>query len=302
MSKNNNFDVIIIGGSYAGLSAAMSLGRSLKKTLVIDSGDPCNKTTPHSHNFLTQDGKTPEEISSMAKKQVKKYDSVHFFDGFASEGNKMGNQFEIKTQSGHTFLGKKLIFASGIRDIMPNIKGFSDCWGKTVIHCPYCHGYEFVGKKTGIFAQSDRAFHLASLVNNLTNDITILTSGPASFSPEQSHTLKKHNIIVDEREIAEIEHQNGQMQNVVFKNGEKLGLTALYATIPFEQHSQIPMDLGCELTEHGLIKTDFMQRTTIEGIYACGDNTSPMRSVANAVHFGNFTGAVVNKELTELSF
>ena len=122
MSKNNNFDVIIIGGSYAGLSAAMSLGRSLKKTLVIDSGDPCNKTTPHSHNFLTQDGKTPEEISSMAKKQVKKYDSVHFFDGFASEGNKMGNQFEIKTQSGHTFLGKKLIFDSGIREFMPNIK------------------------------------------------------------------------------------------------------------------------------------------------------------------------------------
>lgn len=302
MPKNDNFDVIIIGGSYAGLSAAMTLGRSLKKTLVIDSGDPCNKPTPHSHNFLTQDGKTPEEISSMAKKQVKKYDSVHFFDGFASEGNKIGHQFEIKTQSGHSFLGKKLIFASGIRDIMPNIKGFSECWGKTVIHCPYCHGYEFVDKKTGIFAQSDRAFHLASLVNNLTNDITILTSGPASFSTEQSLTLKKHNIIVDEREIAEIEHQNSQMKNVVFKNGKKLGLTALYAAIPFEQHSQIPMDLGCELTEQGYIKTDFMQRTTVEGIYACGDNSSPMRSVANAVHFGNFTGAVVNKELTELSF
>src|SRR5690606_36268689 len=192
----------------------------------------------------------------MAKKQVKKYDSVHFFDGFASEGNKMGNQFEIKTQSGHTFLCKKLIFASGIRDIMPDIKGFSDCWGKTAIHCPYCHGYEFKKKKTGIFAQADRAFHLASLVNNLTDKLTILTSGASHFSPEQINKLGQHDITIDEREIVEIEHQNGQMQKVVFQNGEKLDLDALYAAVPFEQHSQIPMDLGCELNEQGYIKTD----------------------------------------------
>lgn len=302
MEKDKIFDVIIIGGSYAGLSAAMSLGRSLKQTLVIDSGNPCNQKTPHSHNFLTQDGNTPKEISSLAKQQVEHYASVHFFEGFASEGVKNGNQFEVKTQSGHSFLGKKLIFASGIKDIMPDIKGFSDCWGKTVIHCPYCHGYEFKGKKTGIFVQGDRAFHLASLVNNLTNELTILTSGPASFSSEQSLMLKKHNIIVDEREIAEIEHQNGQMQKVVFQNGEKLDLDALYAAVPFQQHSQIPMDLGCELNEQGYIKTDMLQRTTVEEVYACGDNSSPMRSVANAVHFGNFTGAVVNKELTEALF
>lgn len=302
MEKDNFFDVIIIGGSYAGLSAAMTLGRSLKQTLVIDSGDPCNKKTPHSHNFLTQDGKPPQEINALGKEQVSQYDSVHFFDGFASEGIKKGNQFEIKTLSGSSFFGKKIIFASGIKDMMPNIKGFSDCWGKTVIHCPYCHGYEFKNTKTGIFAQSDRAFHLASLVNNLTNDLTILTSGPASFTTEESDTLKKHNIIVDEREIVEIEHHNGQMQSVVFKNGEKLDMTALYAAVPFEQHSHIPMYLGCELNEQGYIKTDMFQRTTVEGVYACGDNSSPMRSVANAVHFGNFTGAVVNKELTEAYF
>lgn len=302
MEKDKFFDVIIIGGSYAGLSAAMTLGRSLKQTLIIDSGDPCNKKTPHSHNFLTQDGKAPNEISSLAKEQVKRYDSVHFFDGFASEGVKKDNQFEIKTESGHSFFGKKLIFASGIRDIMPDIKGFSECWGKTVIHCPYCHGYEFRKEKTGIFANGERAFHLASLVNNLTKDLTILTSGEASFSPEQLTKLKERHIAIEEREIAEIEHKNGQMENIVFKNGEKLDFTALYAAIPFEQHSQIPMHLGCELTEHGHIKTDSMQRTTVEGVYACGDNSSPMRSVANAVHFGNFTGAVVNKELTEAYF
>lgn len=302
MEKDKVFDVIIIGGSYAGLSAAMSLGRSLKQTLVIDSGNPCNQKTPHSHNFLTQDGKTPKEISSLAKQQVERYASVHFFDGFASEGVKKGNLFQINTLSGNTFLGKKLIFASGIRDIMPDIKGFSDCWGKTVIHCPYCHGYEFKKKKTGIFAHTDRAFHLASLVNNLTDELTILTSGASHFSPEQINKLGQHDITIDEREIAEIEHQNGQMQTVIFQNGEKLALDALYAAVPFEQHSQIPMDLGCQLNEQGYIKTDMLQRTTVEGVYACGDNSSPMRSVANAVHFGNFTGAVVNKELSEASF
>ncbi len=302
MEQSSVFDVIIVGGSYAGLSAAMALGRSLKKVLVIDSGEPCNKPTPHSHNFLTQDGKTPSEISSIAQQQVSQYKTVHFHTDVAIDGKKTAEGFEISTQSGKKFEAKKLIFATGVKDNIPNIPGFSECWGKTVIHCPYCHGYEFHGKKTGIWAPSEKAFHLAGLVNNLTQDLTMITSNKSDFTTEQVEKLQQHNIKIEEGEIHQIEHKNGNLVHIVFKNRKKVPLDALYAGIPFEQHCKIPETLGCEITEQGYLKIDGFQKTTVDGVYACGDNTSPMRSVANAVQQGNFAGAVINKELTEESF
>ncbi|TYP99116.1 thioredoxin reductase [Tenacibaculum adriaticum] len=302
MTDKTIFDAIIIGGSYAGLSSALVLGRSLRNVLVIDSGRPCNRQTPHSHNFLTQDGKTPKEISTIAKQQVEKYKTVQFYDGLAVSGKKNDVGFEIATHSGDIFNSKKLIFASGIKDMMPNIKGFSSCWGISVIHCPYCHGYEFHGKKTGIIANGDKAIHLASLVNNLTKNITLFTVGKADFNTEQIEKLNKHKINIIETEIDEIVHEKGYLNNVVLNNGEKLTFDALYASLPFSQNSDIPSTLGCKLTEHGHIETDGFQKTTIEGVYACGDNTTFMRSVANAVFSGNLTGAVVNGELVNEQF
>ncbi|MDY0779431.1 NAD(P)/FAD-dependent oxidoreductase [Tenacibaculum sp. IB213877] len=302
MKAINIFDVIIIGGSYAGLSSALILGRSLRNVLVIDSGKPCNRQTPHSHNFLTQDGKTPKEISTIAKKQVKKYKTVHFYDGIAVNGKKNNAGFKIETESGDIFYSKKLIFATGIKDIMPDIKGFSECWGISVIHCPYCHGYEFHGKKTGIMSNGDHAIHMASLVNNLTKHSTLFTQGKADFNTEQISKLNKHHIKIQEEEITEIEHTNGYLTNVILTNGEKLTLDAMYAHVPFSQHCTIPQKLGCELTESGHIKINEFQQTTIHGIYACGDNTTLMRSVANAVFGGNVAGAMVNKELTDEQF
>lgn len=302
MKETINFDVIIIGGSYSGLSAAMALGRSLREVLIIDSGKPCNKQTPHSHNFITQDGKTPAEIATLAREQVLKYKTVHFQNDLAIAEMKTAKGFEIKTQNGKTFLGKKLIFATGIKDIMPNIKDFSECWGISVIHCPYCHGYEFNGQKTGIISNGDGAFHVAQLVNNLTKDLTILTSGKANFTDEQISKLKTHNIDIVETKVSEIEHENGEVKNVVFNDGTKTRFNAIYASLPFKQHSDIPVALGCELTEQGYIKVDDWQKTSIQGVYACGDNTTGMRSVANAVYAGNIAGATVNMELTTESF
>ncbi len=298
----NEFEVIIIGGSYSGLSAAMALGRSLRKTLIIDSGKPCNRQTPHSHNFLTQDGSTPQEISTIAKQQVLSYDTIRFYEGLAISGKKIAEGYEVTTSNQDVFRAKKLVFASGIKDLMPNIKGFSECWGISVVHCPYCHGYEIRNKKTAIIANGERAFHIASLVNNLTKDITILTSGKKDFDDNQLLKLKSHNITVIENEILEIEHKEGQLETIIFKDGSKKHFECAYASIPFEQSSKIPEELGCKLTEHGHIEVDFMHKTTKDGIFACGDNSSMMRSVATAVYGGNITGAVINSELTKESF
>ena len=291
------YEVIIIGGSYSGLSAAMALGRSLRKTLIIDSGKPCNEQTPHSHNFLTQDGKTPKEISELSKKQVLEYETVEFHQGKAINAEKTDFGFEIETENGKKFNSKKLIIATGIVDEVPDIKGFKESWGISLIHCPYCHGYEYKSKKTAIIANGDRAFHIGSLVKNLTVNVTILTSGKAEFSDEQREKLAKNNIQVIESEIAELKHQSGMVQSLLFSDGKEIDFEAVYGAFPFKQHSEIPQNLGCEFTEMGHIKTDFMQKTNIPGVFVCGDNSSGMRSVSNAVMTGNVAGAMVNMEL-----
>jgi len=302
MEKNKHFEVIIIGGSYAGLSAALALGRSLRNVLVIDSGKPCNSQTPHSHNFLTQDGKPPAEIANIAKQQLEQYNTVSLLNDFVMTARRIPTGFEIKTEKAKVFTAKKIILATGVKDKMPHIKGFSECWGISVMHCPYCHGYENKAVKTAIIANGERAFHLSPLVNNLTKDLTILTNGKMDFDESQSKKLKENNISVIEKEILEIEHQNGHLKKAVFQDGSKENFRAAYAAIPFEQHTSIPFDLGCELTESGHIKVDFFQQTSVVGMFACGDISSPMRSVAYAVATGNIAGAMVNKELSDEQF
>lgn len=302
MPENNKFEVIIIGGSYSGLSAAMALGRSLRNVLIIDSGLPCNRQTPHSHNFITQDGEKPAAIAEKAKEQVLKYDTVRFLSDLAVSGNKTENGFRITTQTGLTFEAKKLIIATGIKDTMPAIRGFADCWGISVVHCPYCHGYELRNRKTAIMANGERAFHLASLVRNLTSDLTLLTSGRTDFKEEQLAKLKRNNIKIIETPVVEIVHNEGYASNILFQDDSQMDIEGIYAAIPFTQHSAIPLSLGCSLNEQGYIAVDAFQKTTIQGIFACGDNSSMMRSVANAVYTGSIAGAIVNKELTDEQF
>lgn len=302
MTDNKNFDVIIIGGSYAGLSSAMALGRALRNVLILDSGLPCNRQTPHSHNFITQDGTKPSEIAEKAKAQVLKYNTVKFLKDLAVSGKKMENGFVISTQTNGKFTAKKLVFATGVKDIIPKIKGFSECWGISVIHCPYCHGYEVKNEKTGILANGNFAFHYAKLIRNWTKSLTIFTNGESTFTQEQTDKINKHNIPIIEKGIAEIKHKNGYLNQIIFKDNSTFDLKAIYSRPDFEQHCKIPETLGCELTEQGLIKVDIFQKTTITNIFACGDNTNPLRSVANAVSTGNIVGATANNIMTEEEF
>lgn len=300
--EQKNFDVIIVGGSYSGLSAAMSLGRSLRQVLVIDSGLPCNRQTPHSHNFITQDGEKPAIISAKAKLQVDLYKTVHFYNGLAVKAIKKENGFEVSTESGETFNSRKILFATGVKDLLPEIKGFADCWGISVLHCPYCHGYEVKNEKTAIIANGEMAFDFAKLISNWTKDLRLCTNEKSTLTLEQTEILKKHGVQIFGEEIDSFEHKEGYVKNIIFKNQEKVAVKAIYARPPFEQHCPLPKDLGCDINEQGLLKVDFMQKTNVAGIYASGDCTTQMRSVAIAVSTGSFAGAVINKDLIDEDF
>lgn len=291
------FDVIVIGGSYSGLAAGMALGRAQKEVLIIDNGKPCNIQTPHSHNFITQDGNTPKEISIIAKQQVGKYKTVSFFSGLATVGVKTSKGFEIHLQTGEVFGSKKLIFATGIKDLLPNINGISECWGISVLHCPYCHGYEVRNEKTGIIGNGESGYELSKLISNWTNDLTLYTNGQSSFTDEQMDKLKEHNIQIGIKKIDRLEHENGNLKNIVFSDNTKSSIKAIYVRTPFEQHCKIPEALGCEFIEDGYIKVDQFQETTVQGVYACGDNVNRVRTVANAVAMGTTAGMMLSKKM-----
>ncbi|WP_420387843.1 NAD(P)/FAD-dependent oxidoreductase [Roseivirga sp.] len=295
------YDVIVVGGSYSGLSAAMTLGRSLRKTLIIDSGKPCNRYTPHSHNFITHDGRKPAEIASLALEQVLKYDTVEFKSGLVTQGKKTQDGFQILTSDGEQFTTKRLIIASGLKDLLPEIPGLLDCWGKSVIHCPYCHGYEVRMEKTGILASGDMAHHYAQLISHWTQELSIFTNGPHHLTDEQLESITKHGIPIIETEVQEIFHDKGQINELLLKDGSRHPLKAIYHGPRFEQHSPLSEQLGCELTDHGLIKVDPLQRTTIHGVSACGD-ASNMRSVSVAVSSGTVAGSGVNYDMILESF
>ncbi len=302
MEEKTHFDVIIIGGSYAGLSAAMALGRSLRDVLIIDNGQPCNRFTPHSHNFITHDGAIPADITDKAKTQVMAYPTVRFCKGHAVSASAQAGGYSVLIEGGALYSGRKLILATGVRDVLPDIQGFAESWGKTLIHCPYCHGYEVRDKKTGIMASGERGFHIASLVNNLTEELTILTNGNDDFSKEQIAKLQKHNIGIEQEKVVSILQKNGEIKGVVLADARFLSFEVMYAAPLFEQHSDIYRDLGCERTEMGHIKVDQFQQTTVNGVFACGDCSGMLRSVAYAVATGNIAGAMVNHQLVQEDF
>lgn len=302
MTGHTSFEVIIIGGSYAGLSAAMALARSLRSVLIIDSGSPCNGQAPHAHNFITHDGEEPAAIAAKAKSQVLKYKTVKFINDTVVSGKRTVSGFEVITQTGNKATARKLIFSTGVKDIMPDINGFSACWGKSVIPCPYCHGYEYRGERTGILANGEMAFQLGKLIHNWTRDLAIFTNGKSTLTEEQMTRLAKHNIEVVETEIDQFTHKEGQIERIDLKDNTSHALKALYTLPGFEQHCKVPQELGCELTEQDHLKTDLFQKTTVPGIFACGDNSNRMRSIANAVATGGMAGVAVNMELLEAAF
>ncbi|RZL14556.1 MAG: NAD(P)/FAD-dependent oxidoreductase [Hymenobacter sp.] len=297
METQEAFDAVIVGGSYAGLAAALALGRAIRRVLVLDSGQPCNRQTPHSHNFLTQDGNTPADIAALAKAQVLAYPTIQFRNEAAVAVAGTDNDFAVTTATGAVVRARKLLFATGIRDIMPAIPGFAESWGISVIHCPYCHGYEYRDQPTGLLFNGDMAFEMAMFIRNWTAKLTVFTNGAATLQPAHRAQLAANGIAVAEAPVQQLVHHAGYLTHLVLADGQQPALTALYARPAFEQHCPLPQALGCAHTAAGYLEVDGFQQTSVPGVYAAGDATTPMRAVAMAVSAGMLAANFINRAL-----
>ncbi|MBT9395401.1 NAD(P)/FAD-dependent oxidoreductase [Hymenobacter sp. NST-14] len=290
-------DVLIIGGSYAGLSAALCLGRALRQVLVLDSGQPANRPTPHAHNFLGQDGASPADLAAQARAQVLAYPTVRLLAESAVAATGTDGDFTLTTDTGRVVRASKLLFTTGVRDVLPTQPGFAACWGISVIHCPYCHGYEYRRQPTGTLLNGEMALHHARLLRQWTPQLTIVTDGPATFSPEQWAQLDRAGVRVEQTPVRELHHHAGKLTHLALTDGRQVPLAALYLRPGLAQHCLLPQELGCTYTKAGYLQVDGMQKTSVPGIYAAGDVTTPMRALSTAVAGGTLAGVALNSEL-----
>jgi thioredoxin reductase len=300
MKDISAFEAIIVGGSFAGLSAALALGRSMRQVLVIDGGKPCNWQVPQAHNLVTHDGANPREIARLAHQQVANYPTITFRKGLAVAAEQIEGGFTVKTDEGAVFRTRKLLFATGVLDLMPtDIQGFTDCWGISIAQCPYCHGYEVRDLPTGVMANGDWIFDFLKTIRHWTPRLSLFTNGPSALTEPVLAQLQRRHIQVVETPLKALHHQNGHLQMAEMTDGTTVEIRALYTKLPFRQHCSIPVELGCNTTEDGLIQVDFLQKTSVAGVFAAGDATTPMRALSVAIAAGTTAGAVLNRELIE---
>lgn len=290
------YEVIIVGGSYAGLSAAMALGRARCRVLVIDAGLPRNRFTPHAHNLLLHDGDAPADLAARARRQLATYPTVQLLAAEATAAEKWPDgTFAVRTAQHGSFQGEFLALATGLRDELPPVPGFAEYWGKSIIHCPYCHGYEVADQPTGLWFNGDQVGEVAQLLLNWTRGLTVFTNGPATFGGPVRAQLAAWRVPLDETPVAAVVQADGQLQGLRLADGQLVMVSVLYARLPWQQASALPTQLGCALTENNLLQIDKQNQTTVPGVYALGDNCSPLHQLAQAVAAGNAVGAGLSK-------
>ncbi|NOV19579.1 NAD(P)/FAD-dependent oxidoreductase [Ensifer adhaerens] len=289
-------DVIILGGNYAGLSAGLQLARARRSVLVIDTGMRRNRFAATSHGFLTQDGSAPAEIAAEARSQLMEYRSVEWLQTAATSAERVQDGFKVALQQGPDVTGKRLVLATGVTDVLPDLDGLAERWGRSVFHCPYCHGYELDQGRIGVLATSPLSMHQALMLPDW-GPTTFFLNGAFEPDADQLQQLAWRNVTVEHGLIDRIE---GERVDVVMKDGRVLPMDGLFTTTRTVVSAPFAEQLGCALDDGPLgryIRTDAMKATTVPGVFACGDAARPTGSVALAVGDGAMAGAATHRSL-----
>ncbi|WP_432287543.1 NAD(P)/FAD-dependent oxidoreductase [Aminobacter sp. BA135] len=291
-----DYDVIIVGGSYAGMSAGLQLARARRKVLVIDAGERRNRFAMHSHGFLGQDGRGAGAIAAEAREQLERYPTVTWVEGRAEGARRIEGGFTVDLGNGDAASTRRLVLAAGVSDSLPEIPGLRQRWGRSVFHCPYCHGYELNQGRIGVLAVSEHSMHHALMLPDW-GTTTLFTNGVFTPDAEQLRQLAARGATVEAALVREV---RGEGADLVLDDGRMFELDGLF-TMP-RTSLQIPWveQLGCELEAGPMgsfVRTDAMKQTTAKGVFACGDIARAAGSVALAVGDGAMAGAATHRSL-----
>ena len=296
------FDVIIIGGGSAGLSAGLVLGRFKRRILICDSGKPRNAKSHGVHNFLSRDGILPNELLQIARSQLQPYDTVELRSQEVVDIVQREQQFEVVFADGTREQARKLLFATGVKDHLPPIAGMENLFGASVFHCPYCDGWEARGKAIAILGNGETALHFSKLLHSLSDDLVICTNGKSDIADVDAQRLAELGIRIITTPIVQVNTTDGVLIGLTFADGTYLQRDVIFLKPPQSQSSALPAKLGCVFTENGHVKVDEQGRTSVTGIFAAGDLTSPTQAVVLAASKGFSAAAAINYELAQELF
>ncbi len=288
-------DVIVVGGSYAGMAAALQLLRARRKVLIIDAGKRRNHFADASHGFLGQDGVNPGEIARKAREQLSAYPTLTWIEGTAEEAEGAKDAFAVTTADGTRHYGRRLLFATGVSDALPEIEGLGERWGRSVFHCPYCHGYELDQGRIGCIATGPMSLHQAQLLPEW-GEVTLFLND--SFIPDEAQRadLAARRVAIEATPITRLEGT----ADVRLADGRLLTFGGLFTATRVSPSSPVAERLGCALEETPFgtqIRTDAMKETTVPGAFACGDAARVPHSVSLAVGDGAWAGAQLHRSL-----
>lgn len=289
-------DVVIVGGSFAGLSAALYLGRAQRSVAIIDSGLPRNRFSPAAHGVFGHDGTNPREILEKARKQVLSYPTIRILTGEAQQVVAGPRGFTTTLASGEELESARMVLAYGIADELPPIAGIRERWGSSVLHCPYCHGFEFRDRRLGVLYLSPMSLHQAALVSEW-GPTTLLLDGH-EISEEEEQALRARGVGIENGVVQSVEGEGVELSGVALENGRRIELDALYIGPRNHLNSDIAEKLGCDREEGPLgirILVNGEQETSVRGVYAAGDITRFGHNVTAALADGVMAATAIHR-------
>jgi len=305
-------DVLVVGGGAAGLSAAMSLGRSRRTVRVLDAGAPRNATSPHAHNLLTRDGTPPAELLAVGRDEVARYGvevttaqvvAARAVD--APRGDDPEPAFEVDTDDGTTHRARRLVVTTGMRDALPDVPGLADRWGRDALHCPYCHGWEVRDRVLAVIASGPRAVHAALLVRQLSADVTLLLHDAFEPDTAQWADLAARGVRVVAGRVTGVRVVDDALTGLVLADGAVVRCDAVFVGSRAVLDDTVVDGLGLatattELAGEDLgraVTVDATGATSVPGVWAAGNVTGPQHALASSIAAGSLAGAHVNASL-----
>ena len=292
----DEYDVVIVGGGAAGLSAALVLSRARRRVLVVDAGAPRNAPAAHMHGFLSRDGLPPSELLALGREEVTGYGGTVVSDT-VSDVVRTGDAFLVELSGGAQVSARRLVVATGLRDVLPDVDGLQQRWARDVLHCPYCHGWEVRERRLGVLGSaSPTTVDYAQVVRQWSGDVVLFVPA-GTLSGAQRSELAARRIDVVEGDVAAVAVTDDALGGVVMADGRHVSRDVLFVPPRFEPHLALLQSLGCDLDDDGWVVRDGTGRTSVPGVWVAGNVANPRAQVVTAAGEGSAAAIAVNADL-----
>jgi len=303
-TRDERYDVVVIGGGAAGLSAALALVRARRSVLVVDAGRPRNAPAAHLHNFLSRDGAAPSELLAAGRDEVTGYGG-HVLAGSVVAARREAAGFDVRLEDGSSVRARRLLVATGLVDELPDVAGVAERWGRDVVHCPYCHGWELRDRAVGVLATGPMAVHAALLWRQWTADVTLFRHTAPALEPADREKLTARDVVTVDGTVTGLEIRDDRLAGVRLDGGRVIERDALVVLPRVSARADVLAALGLSATERRVhdhvvgtaIESDATGATAVPGMWVAGNVTDPMDQLISAAAAGSRAGAAVNADL-----